>query len=203
MGYAVTLDFHNTLASCDAWFDLEVRGLVSRFLLWQAKERTRPLEPGLAIAADAAYRNLRREIATHGRELTAERCVAVVLDRLEREATGDEIERGVETLMRGTLHDLEPVPGAIDLVAAVRAAGVPMAVVSNAVYHPFLEWALASFGILDTFERIVTSASAGCYKSHPEIYARTLAAIRAESGRSIHVGDSIRWDVATAARAGM
>lgn len=203
MTYAVTLDFHNTLASCDSWFELEVRGLVAGFLRWRASERGEPQDVAAEHAAATEYRALRREIIEHGEELSAERCVAVVLDRVGREATTDEIERGVETLMRSTLHDLAPIPGSLELVAALRAAGVRLGVVSSAVYHPFLEWSLTAFGISDAFASIVTSASAGSYKSRPEIYAHALARLGATSDRSVHIGDSFRWDVTTAKRAGM
>ena len=43
MTYAVTLDFHNTLAQCESWFELEVRGLLPRFLEWHAGETGRDL----------------------------------------------------------------------------------------------------------------------------------------------------------------
>ena len=33
-GQAITFDFHNTLASCPEWFELEVRHLPSSFLRW-------------------------------------------------------------------------------------------------------------------------------------------------------------------------
>ena len=203
MTYAVTLDFHNTLASCDSWFELEVRGLVPAYLRWQAAQTGQPVEAATLEAAAGAYRDLRREISEHGRELTAERCVEEVLARLGRVSAPDEIERGVETLMQATTIDLAPIPGAVELVQALGRAGVVLGVVSNAVYHPFLDWSLQSFGIAGAFASVVTSASAGFYKSRTEIYTDTLGRLGVEAGRSLHVGDSLRWDVRTAKRAGM
>lgn len=203
MSYAVTFDFHNTLASCDSWFELEVRGLVPAYLRWEATQTGRAVAEETLDAAAGAYRDLRREIAEHGRELTAERCIAEVLDRLGLASAPDEIARGVETLMRATENDLEPISGAVELVAALRANDVILGVVSSAVYHPFLERSLTSIGIFDAFASVVTSASAGYYKSRTEIYTQTLTHLGVEPARSLHIGDSLRWDVTTAKRAGM
>lgn len=203
MPYAVTFDFHNTLARCDSWFELEVRRLVPAFLQWHATESRDDIDPATLEAAAASYRDLRREIIQHGNELTAEQCVATVLDRLGLSATEAEIARGVESLMRAASADLAPIPGAIDLVRALRKEGIILGVVSSAVHHPFLEWSLASFGILDAFSNIVTSASAGYYKSRTEIYSHALDSLGVSPDGAIHIGDSLKWDVSMAKRAGM
>src|SRR5262249_61886466 len=75
--------------------------------------------------------------------------------------------------------------------------------VASAVYHPFLEWTLERFGIRDAFAVVTTSASAGYYKSRPEIYLQTLQRLEVDPARSVHVGDSWRFDVVGARRAGM
>ena len=49
----------------------------------------------------------------------------------------------------------------------------------------------------------MTSAAAGYYKSRPELYWQTLAALGADPKRSLHIGDSARFDVDGAARAGL
>ncbi len=202
-GRAITFDFHDTLAHCDPWFDLEIRTLVSSWLRWQSAQSALPFEPERGVAADAAYRRLRQAIVEHGQEETAERCVAIVLDELG--LTGDEvtIERGVEHLMREAFAEARPVAGAVETVRAIAAAGVPLGVVSSAVYHPFLEWSLESFGIRDAFSDVTTSASAGYYKSRPEIYWHALGRIGADPAQAVHVGDSLRWDVGGARGAGM
>ncbi len=202
-GGAVTFDFHNTLARCDAWFELEVRRLVSAYLAWQAAQQGVVAEPPLLAAADAAYRRLRNEIADHGNELSADACVARVLTDLGVPADPQLIRRGVEALMRDTLADVSPLPGAIDTVRALNAAGVPLGVVSSAVYHPFLEWTLDHFGVGDAFAEVTTSASAGFYKSRPEIFWHAAASLGVAPGRVVHVGDSYRWDVGGAQRAGL
>jgi len=201
--HAITLDFHNTLVACDAWFDLEVRHLVSAFLQWDANERGDTVDPRLLSAADASYRRIRRAIHLHGHELPAERSVATVLSELGVSVPFDRIAAGVEILMRSALAELQPMPGAIETVEALANTGIPVAVVSSAVYHPFLIWALDQLGMRDAIQEVVTSASAGYYKSRPEIYWHALDLLEVDPGRSAHVGDSLRFDVGGARRAGM
>ena len=78
-----------------------------------------------------------------------------------------------------------------------------MGIVSSAVYHPFLEWTLEAFGIRDAFHVVITSASAGFYKSRAELYVHAAELLGATPQRMVHVGDSFRFDVAGASRAGM
>ena len=200
---AITFDFHDTIAHCGQWFDLEVRTLVSACLRWQAAEAGRTLDPAEADAADAAYRRLRVAIMDHGREETAERCVAIVFDELGLPIDSVSIDRAVEALMRDALDDLAPTTGVIDTVRSLADAGVPLGIVSSAVYHPFLEWSLARFGIDDAFTHVTTSASAGFYKSRPEIFWDATTQLGVAPERVIHVGDSARWDVGGARRAGL
>lgn len=199
----ITFDFHNTIAACDSWFQLEVRHLVSAFLAWEAGSNGRVYGTALTDAADAAYRRLRQAIHVHGHELPAERCVATVLDRLGLRLGPAEIDRGVDELMRTALRSATPMVGAVETVRSLAGDGVALGIVSSAVYHPFLEWTLEQFGIRDAFRVVTTSASAGFYKSRPEIYWQTLQQLEADPARSVHVGDSWRFDVIGAQRAGM
>ena len=203
MDGAVTFDFHDTLARCDAWFELEVRRLVSAFLRWRADDQAAPVDEKRLAAADAAYRDLRQAIVADGRERTAEECVGEVLRRLDIPVDEPIVARGVEELMHRTLEDARPIDGAVETVRALREANVRLGIVSSAVYHPFLEWTLAKFGLRDAFADVTTSASAGYYKSRPEIYRHALAALGAAPERSVHVGDSYRYDVGGARHAGM
>ena len=200
---AVTFDFHDTLAVCDAWFELEVRHLASSFLRWQAERHGSAVGEGLLTEADVAYRGLRRHIIEHGDELPAEACVARVLEDLDVPVEPATIAQGVAALMRATLEDVRPMPGAVGTVRTLAAEGVPLGIISSAVYHPFLEWSLERFELRGAFQDVTTSASAGFYKSRPELFWHAVAALGAAPERSVHVGDSYRYDVGGARRAGM
>ncbi|MCA9879242.1 MAG: HAD family hydrolase [Thermomicrobiales bacterium] len=200
---AITFDFHNTLADCPEWFELEVRSLPSAYLRWRARQDTASYPDTLLADADGRYRALRREIMEHGNELTAEQSLRVIFDAMAIPANDAEIADGVAVIMRDAAARATPIPGAVETVRAIAQAGVRLGVVSSAVYHPFLEWTLAEFGIKEDFTTIVTSASAGFYKSRPEIYLHAAELLSAQPGKMVHVGDSLRFDVGGAKRAGM
>lgn len=200
---AVTFDFHNTLAACPEWFDLEVRRLPSSFLAWWAAETGRTFSDEARDEADARYRQLRRDIIEHGNELTAEACLASVFADMNIAVPEAELASGVEYLMRLTLTGTTPIPGAIETVLALQQSGTPIGVISSAVYHPFLEWTLELFGILGAMHTVITSASAGYYKSRPELYLHAAQRLGAPPARIVHVGDSLRFDVGGASRVGM
>jgi FMN phosphatase YigB (HAD superfamily) len=115
----------------------------------------------------------------------------------------EDVADGIERLMREALAGTSPVPGAVELVRAIQDAGVPLGVISSAVYHPFLDWTLEAFGIRSAMRVVVTSASAGYYKSRPELFWHAADAIGTAPERMVHVGDSLRFDVGGASRAGM
>jgi HAD superfamily hydrolase (TIGR01509 family) len=200
---AITFDFHNTLATCPEWFELEVRHLPSAFLRWWSDRDGRRLAPGVLDEADARYRQLRQEIMEHGNELTAEACLERVFAAIRLPVPDDDVRSGVEVLMRGALDGAAPIPGAVATVREIHQAGIPMGIVSSAVFHPFLEWTLESFGIQNAFDVVITSASAGFYKSRAELYIHAAELLGATPEQMVHVGDSLRFDVGGANRAGM
>jgi HAD superfamily hydrolase (TIGR01509 family) len=202
-GQAITFDFHNTLASCPEWFELEVRHLPSSFLRWWSGRNGRQLEGAQLEEADERYRQLRLEIIDHGNELTAEACLEHVFSAIRLQVSEGDVRAGVAELMRGALVGAAPIPGAVATVREIHRSGIPMGIVSSAVYHPFLEWTLEAFGILDAFQVVITSASAGFYKSRAELYVHAAELLGVTPQRMVHVGDSFRFDVAGAARAGM
>ena len=200
---AITFDFHNTLATCPEWFELEVRHLPSAFLRWWSHRDGRRLAPAKLDEADARYRQLRHEIIEHGNELTAEACLENVFAAMRLHVSEDDVRSGVADLMRGALAGAVPIPGAVATVREIHQAGVSIGIVSSAVFHPFLEWTLESFGIQDAFDVVITSASAGFYKSRAELYVHAAELLGATPEQMVHVGDSLRFDVGGASRAGM
>jgi putative hydrolase of the HAD superfamily len=199
---AVSFDFHNTLASCDAWFEVEVRTLVPDLLRWQARDGGGVSDATLSAAA-WRYRALRQDVVSCGVERDAHACVLRVLEELELPGDPDMVRRGVAEIMRATLADATPLPGAVECVRALAARGLPLVVVSSAIYHPFLEWTLERFGILDDFEMVITSASCGFYKSRPEIYRHALDALGIAPAELVHIGDSLVYDVQSAGSLGV
>jgi HAD superfamily hydrolase (TIGR01509 family) len=202
-GQAITFDFHNTLAECPEWFELEVRRLPSAFLRWWSEQDGQKVASDQLEEADGRYRQLRKEIMEHGNELTAEACLESVFAAMRLQVPEKDVRIGVAELMHGALAGAAPIPGAVATVREIHQAGVPMGIVSSAVFHPFLEWTLESFGIRDAFDVVITSASAGYYKSRTELYVHAAELLGATPEQMVHVGDSLRFDVGGASRAGM
>lgn len=202
---AVTFDFHNTIAHCDRWFELEVRTLVPALLDWNAARGGGAVTPAMRDDARQRYRELRLEIMEHGNELDAAACARHVLDRMRVPVSMSDadIVRGIDELMADTLPESVPVPGVLEAIRGLRAAGLRLGVISAAVHHGFLEWSLAQFGVRDEFDLVVTTASAGFYKTRPELYLTTVEALGATPAETLHIGDSYRLDVLGAQAAGM
>ncbi len=200
---AITIDFHNTLARCDRWFELEVRALVPEVLSALGPAHGVNVDDALLERTRGAYRELRTGIIASGDEQDALvgtlATLAMVGVALPRERVAEQIDG----LMREALAEVRPMPGAVEAVRALRGRGYRCAIVSSAVHHGFLEWTIDRFGLTGEFATIVTSASSGYYKSRPEIYTSTLQRLDVAPGEAIHVGDSYRFDVQGARRAGL
>jgi HAD superfamily hydrolase (TIGR01509 family) len=196
----VTFDFHNTIAYCDEWFYLEIRDLSTRTLQALAPDVFDTYSPD-EIAA--RYREMRKAVMASGKEVEAVEGVIQITTGLGVELRRADVEATVARLMHDAAEHATPVPGAVESIRDVVSRGIRAGVVSSAVYHPFLEWTLERFGVLDALSFIMTSASSGYYKSDPEIYRTAMREVGSHPERSIHVGDSEKWDVWSAKQAGM
>jgi FMN phosphatase YigB (HAD superfamily) len=203
VAHAVTIDFHDTLFQCDDWFELEVRELPLRYLGWRASQVDGRQSDFEADDVARRYRQLRRRAIDSGVEVDAVDCVVRVCGEIGVEVDRADVERGVAVLMREVLPTACPRPGAVELVRLLRASGVKLGIISNAIYHPYLEWSLQAHALLDQFELILSSAMAGFYKSRVELYQIAATALGVQPERIVHIGDSYLFDVVGASRAGM
>lgn len=196
----VTIDFHNTLAECDEWFLLEIRDLPVRVL-----ERIQPEALLTHSPQDITtrYRGHREAVIESGVEIDALTGVCDLFEDLGLTIEDGLISDAIDSVMREAAAHATPVPGAIQLVRGLHEAGFTIGVVSSAIFPPFLDWVLTAFGIRDDFTFMVTSAESGHYKSNPEIYRHAMELVGANPRRSIHIGDSLNWDVDSAKQAGM
>jgi FMN phosphatase YigB (HAD superfamily) len=200
---AITIDFHNTLIECDAWFEIEVRTLVRDFV--ERAELAGEFDAsGVDLdLLDQAYRNLRMEIHQHGNEVSANESVQFILNNHGHVISPRLVDSTVNNMMLEVLETARPVDGALEMLTDLGQQNVKLAVVSSAVHHDFLLWALERFEMLSYFELVSTSASTGFYKSRPGIYLNTLKLLETEPSHALHLGDSLRFDVGGASVAGM
>jgi HAD superfamily hydrolase (TIGR01549 family) len=201
---AVTFDFHNTLVTCDAWLDLEIRSLPS-MVLYELRdylaERGDP-EPS-TDEAQRLFRVLRRRVHESGVEISAVEGVVDVLRAMGIRVPRKLVAEAVEDLEYQLLDSVEVVDGAESTLERLKSAGYRLAVVSSAGFPQFVEEALEEHGLLPYFDAVLTSAGEGIYKSNPEIFRRAVERLGAAPEETVHVGDHARFDVATARAAGL
>ncbi len=96
-------------------------------------------------------------------------------------------------------------PGALGALAALRARGLTLAVVSNTMRTPgaTLRRLLEHYGLLQHFAHTTFSDEVAIRKPAPEIFWLTLRAMGAEAASTVHVGDDPVLDVRGARAAGM
>ena len=93
------------------------------------------------------------------------------------------------------------LPGVPEALAALRSAGLQLAVVSNS--DGSVERSLVASGLRGYFAHVVDSQVVGYEKPDPRIFEHALALCGAEASRSLHVGDLYAADVVGARAAGV
>lgn len=71
---------------------------------------------------------------------------------------------------------VEPMPGALELIAALREAGIPIGLVSNST-RAFVDAALAQAGLTGTFAVTVVGEEVAAPKPAPDTYLAAAAAL--------------------------
>ncbi len=96
------------------------------------------------------------------------------------------------------LHDLvmdelragvEPMPGAADLIRALREQGTPVAMASNSTWD-FVALALSGSGLGEAFDAIVTADLVARPKPAPDVYLAAAEALGARPGACVALEDS-------------
>lgn len=196
-------DFHNTLAACDRWLDLEIRTLPALSIERLAAGGLLPGDQADPARAPDLFKALRQQVRESGVELPALDGTLIVLRQMGIALPIPEVEAVVRELEEDCLSDVEVMPGAAHALERLRGAGCQMGVVSSAGYPRFVELALEELGLRPYFSEIITSAGEGIYKSNPEIYRRAVARLCAEPWEAAHVGDHPVFDVQVPREAGL
>ena len=170
---------------------------------------------GLLLDTEAAWTRAEEDLfARRGRAFTAEHkraligssptTSAVMLEAMldspgEGEALTDELHALV---MAEVLAGVPPRPGALELIDALRAAGVRLAVASNS-RREFVEHALRTAGLADgRFDVVVTADDVAAPKPAPDLYLSACSALGAAPERCAALEDSA-VGVASAVAAGL
>jgi putative hydrolase of the HAD superfamily len=165
---------------------------------------------GLKLTGEQAARALRAEIAFYrahhdeagDREGLARlrRSAAEALRAaLPEEARGLALPPLTEALLAALRF--RAFPEVVEVLAAARARGARLVVVSN--WDVSLHDVLADTGLAPLLDGVLTSAEVGSAKPAPAIFARALALAGVRAEEALHVGDSVEHDVAGARAAGV
>ncbi|MEZ4501376.1 MAG: HAD-IA family hydrolase [Dehalococcoidia bacterium] len=98
-------------------------------------------------------------------------------------------------------HGLPPLDGAVELLEAIRARGLPLAVASQSS-RPWVEATLEAAALRSSFDAISTAEEAGADKPAPDVYLHAADALGIEAARCLAVEDSVHG-VESAVGAGM
>lgn len=200
----ILFDFHNTLATCDSWLELEIRTLPGQVMMQLARNGSiEDVSPRMLNEATGLFQALRQEVRDSGLELSAVEGASRVLEEMGIRAPAPELERAIETLEYACLPEVSMVEGAAGALERLRDRGYRMGVVSSAGFPKFVELALEKLGLRAYFSEVVTSAGEGIYKSNPEIFSRAARRLGAEPREAVHIGDHAIYDVQTAKAAGL
>ena len=104
----------------------------------------------------------------------------------------------------GTYRDglLRPFPGAVDLLARLRAAGRKTALITNGFAETHRE-KVALLGLEGSFDTVVFADQAGLIKPDPRIFLHACEQIGVAPSDGVMVGDRYERDVRGAAEAGL
>src|SRR5438105_3605560 len=120
----VLFDFHNTLATCDDWLELEIKtlpGLVLRKLA--DKGLVEGYTPETSDRANAIFRQLRQRVRDSGREVSAIDGTLEVLRDMDLTLPDAEVEQAVADLEHACLPQVRMLPGADHALQHLRDAG--------------------------------------------------------------------------------
>jgi HAD superfamily hydrolase (TIGR01549 family) len=92
-------------------------------------------------------------------------------------------------------------PGLVDALVALRAAGVPVAVVSNS--EGKLQDFFEQLDLMRAVDLVVDSGVVGVEKPDPRIFHVALERFGVPAARALHLGDNFSTDVAGARAAGL
>jgi putative hydrolase of the HAD superfamily len=153
-----------------------------------------------AMLAEIGYYRSHHQLGSDERSLAELRrdCALVLRERLPQTAAL-EVDALTEVLL--DCLRFSPYPDAAPALAALRAAGLRLAVVSN--WDCSLPQVLAGLGLAGALDTIAVSARVGALKPDPAIFQAALVELRCDPDEALFVGDSLETDVLGAQAAGL
>jgi HAD superfamily hydrolase (TIGR01509 family) len=169
---------------------------------------------GLLLDTEVAWtRAETRLFAAHGRTFTPEHKRALIgtshhvaaarlAELLDQPGRGEALVQELYVLVHEEAEvGIDPRPGAVALLDAIEAAGLPVAVASNSL-RSFLDTALASSGLADRFVTTISADEVAEPKPAPDLYLEACRRLGVDPGEAVALEDS-PTGVAAARAAGL
>ena len=184
---AVLADFYGTLARATTWGSAD-EVLAEHGSELDPEHRAIYFADGLDGVEHDEHSKSRDHYVAWQRERTLAMLAASDVHPGEYETIIEKLRAGAESRV------LEPYDEVPDVLATLRARGLPVVICSNWDWD--LREAVAESGLTDAVDAMVSSAWVGARKPHPRIYAAALDALGVPAGEALFVGDTWGPDVA-------
>jgi HAD superfamily hydrolase (TIGR01509 family) len=125
--------------------------------------------------------------------------VAALAGERAEEELGDDIRAAEKALYLAVIEEVEPLPGARDLIVALKERGRPVVLASSAKANE-LDHYLDLLDVRELADAWTSSADVEATKPAPDLVVAALDKVGADGG--VMVGDTT-WDCEAAARAGV
>jgi len=116
---------------------------------------------------------------------------------------GADLERAVDEYFQAEIDMIRAIPGALDLLSALRRNGLKIALLSNATSGRYVTRVLRGLGWSGFFDPLLVSADLGIRKPHPDTFRAVLERWNLEPGEIAMIGDSLYHDVGGAQAVGI
>jgi HAD superfamily hydrolase (TIGR01509 family) len=156
---------------------------------------------GLTLASEICWTRAEEALWTrHGRTFTpqdkeallgsaTDRAARILETRLEQPGRGFALLDELNDLMLDELDVVEPMPGAVDLLEALRAAGIPVGMATNTP-RALADRALRASGVGALFDHVIAGDEVSSPKPAPEIYVRLAGALGVHPADTVVLEDS-------------
>lgn len=209
----VIFDYGNTLVRLDPgvrsvrtdYADVVARPGAERLGAYLARSGV-AVPPGSAFVErflEVRERN-RRLAEAEGREIPARHSLReTLLDLNVGMSSGLDLERALEEFFQAEVELIRPMPGAGDLLEALRKRGLRIGMLSNATSGRYVAHVVGRMGWARFFDPLIVSADIGVRKPRAEAFRAVLDRWKLDPGEVAMVGDSLYHDVGGALALGL
>jgi putative hydrolase of the HAD superfamily len=177
--------------------------LVPPFRMREHTEMIRQCAEQLGLSFDDCHRSWGETLPhrMRGKFAGAADNFAWVLRQSDRRATRRALARAEAIYGRFAAQGLEPVAGAVEMLACLRSRGLRVGLVSNCAPDIPALWAQSV--LAKYFDHCAFSCQVGAMKPEAAIYQAALDALGLAPGETLYVGDGSDEELSGAARCGM